>query len=278
MLDPEIRDMAQAKNFGALTVIPAGGHPMTHVMWVDADDDCLLINTEIGRAKATAMDNDPRVTVALWDAADPYHYAEVRGRVVEAIAGQPAADHINKLAAKYIGGPYTFGPTDQRIIYRVEPLRQRARSTGEAPRPTQPTPNGVAPGHGTVVPLDPAIRDMAQAKNFGVLTVIPAGGHPMTHVMWVDADDDCLLINTQLGRAKAVAMDNDPRVTVTIWDHDNPYHYAEVRGLIVGVETGEAAAAHIHKLAGKYVGGPYTMGPTDIRVLYRVAPLRQRTM
>ena len=127
-----------------------------------------------------------------FDTADPYHYAEVRGRVVEAIAGQPAADHINKLAAKYIGGPYTFGPTDQRIIYRVEPLRQRARSTGEAPRPTQPTPNGVAPGHGTVVPLDPAIRDMAQAKNFGVLTVIPAGGHPMTHVMWVDADDDCL--------------------------------------------------------------------------------------
>ena len=125
MLDPEIRDMAQAKNFGALTVIPAGGHPMTHVMWVDADDDCLLINTEIGRAKATAMDNDARVTIAIFDAANPYHYSEVRGRVVSSAAGQEAADHINALATKYTGSDYKFGPTDKRIIYRIEPFRQR---------------------------------------------------------------------------------------------------------------------------------------------------------
>ena len=173
MLDPQIRDLAQAKNFAALTVIPKGGHPMNHIMWVDADEDhghvgqvvadglghyrthvaqgwrahlhavgllaagaahvmwidaddeCLLINTEIGRAKATAMDHDPRVTIAIWDSANPYHYAEVRGRVVSTAAGQPAADHINKLAGKYVGGPYTFGPTDQRIIYFIEPIRQR---------------------------------------------------------------------------------------------------------------------------------------------------------
>lgn len=125
MLDPAIRDLARAKNFAALTVIPRSGHPMTHVMWIDADDECLLINTELGRAKAAAMDHDPRVTVAIWDAHNPYHYAEVRGRVISAEAGQPAADHIDKLAGKYIGGPYTFGPTDQRVLYRIEPLRQR---------------------------------------------------------------------------------------------------------------------------------------------------------
>ncbi len=94
-------------------------------MWVDADDDHILINTELGRAKAAAMDADPRVTVTIWDNDNPYHYAEVRGRVVSTAAGQPAADHIDKLAGKYIGGPYTFGPTDQRIIYLIEPIRQR---------------------------------------------------------------------------------------------------------------------------------------------------------
>lgn len=125
MLDPAIRDMAQAKNFAALTVIPKSGHPMTHVMWIDADDDCILINTEVGRAKATAMDHDPRVTIAIWDAANPYHYAEVRGRVISVTGGQPAADHINKLSGKYIGGPYTMGPTDVRLIYRIEPIKQR---------------------------------------------------------------------------------------------------------------------------------------------------------
>jgi len=126
MLDPEIRDMAQAKNFAALTVIPSGGHPMTHIMWIDDDDDCLLINTDLGRAKATAMDHDPRVTIAIWDHENPYHYAEVRGRVVSVTAGQAAADHIEKMAGKYIGGPYTFGPVDQRLIYRIEPIRQRS--------------------------------------------------------------------------------------------------------------------------------------------------------
>ncbi len=125
MLDPQIRDLAQAKNFAALTVIPANGHPMTHVMWIDADDDHLLINTDLGRAKATAIDADPRVTLAIWDQENPYHYAEVRGRVVGRVTGQEAADHINKLSGKYVGGPYGFGPTDSRVIYKVEPLRQR---------------------------------------------------------------------------------------------------------------------------------------------------------
>lgn len=125
MLDPAIRDLAQAKNFAALTVIPTSGHPMTHIMWVDADDECLIINTDSNRAKAAAMDHDPRVTIAIWDQNNPYHYAEVRGRVVGVTSGQAAADHIEKMAGKYVGGPYTFGPTDQRLIYRIQPIRQR---------------------------------------------------------------------------------------------------------------------------------------------------------
>lgn len=125
MLDTEIRALARGKNFATLTVIPKSGHPMTHVMWVDADDDHVLINTELGRAKATAMDNDTRVTVTVIDAANPYHYAEVRGRVVATATGKEAADHIDKLSTKYTGSKYGFGPTDKRIIYRIEPLHQR---------------------------------------------------------------------------------------------------------------------------------------------------------
>lgn len=125
MLNAEIRDLARGKNFAALTVIPKSGHPMTHVMWVDADDNHVLINTEIGRAKATAMDNDDRVTVTVIDAGNPYHYAEVRGRVVGKVAGQEAADHIDALSTKYTGSTYKFGPTDKRIIYRIEPVHQR---------------------------------------------------------------------------------------------------------------------------------------------------------
>lgn len=125
MLEPAIRDLAQGKNFAALTVIPASGHPMTHIMWIDADDEHILVNTDRGRAKATAMDNDPRVTIAIWDNENPYSYAEVRGRVVGTTVGQEAADHIQALSHKYTGAPYGFGSDATRIIYRIEPLRQR---------------------------------------------------------------------------------------------------------------------------------------------------------
>jgi PPOX class probable F420-dependent enzyme len=125
MLQPEIKALAQGKNFAALTVMLPSGTPMTHIMWIDADDNHLLINTEIGRAKDKAMDTDPRVTVAIWDANNPYSYAEVRGRVVGKFDGQDAADHINACSQKYTGQPYGFGPTDKRVVYRVEPSRQR---------------------------------------------------------------------------------------------------------------------------------------------------------
>jgi hypothetical protein len=125
MLDPAIRDLARGKNFGARTVMLPSGTAMTHVMWVDADDEHILINTDIGRAKQKAMDADSRVTVAIWDQDNPYHYAEVRGRVVERITGQVAADHINACSQRYTGGPYGFGPTDTRVLYKIAPDRQR---------------------------------------------------------------------------------------------------------------------------------------------------------
>ena len=125
MLEPQIRDLARDKNFATLSFHLPNGQIASHVMWIDADDEHLIINTDISRAKAKAMDHDPRVTIAVWDAADPYHYAEVRGHVVSATAGQPAADHIQFLAGKYVGGPYRFGPTDTRIVYRIAPDHQR---------------------------------------------------------------------------------------------------------------------------------------------------------
>ena len=78
--------------------------------------------------------------------------------------------------------------------------------------------------------LDENIKSLAQAKNFAAFTTLLPGGQPMTHVMWVDADDEHILINTEVGRQKFLNVKRDPRVTVTVIDADNPYHYGEVRG------------------------------------------------
>ena len=88
-VDPRVRELAQQANFAAFTVLLRSGTPMTHVMWVDADDDHVLINTEVHRAKFKAIERDPRVTVMIWKRDDPYSYVEVRGRVVETVRTGP---------------------------------------------------------------------------------------------------------------------------------------------------------------------------------------------
>lgn len=121
--------------------------------------------------------------------------------------------------------------------------------------------------------LDPAVRELAHAANFAALSVILRSGRPMTHIMWVDADDDHVLVNTEVHRAKFRAVQRDPRVTVTIWHRDNPYSYAEVRGRVVEVVRGPGARAHIDRLSQKYRGKDYDDSAiTSERVILRVAP------
>ena len=70
--------------------------------------------------------------------------------------------------------------------------------------------------------LDPAVKKLAQDKNFAVITVHLPSGAAATQVMWVDADDDHILMNTEVHRAKYKALQADPRVTVTVWQLDDP--------------------------------------------------------
>jgi len=121
-VDPAVRELAQAPNFATLSVILRSGTPMTHVMWVDADDDHVLINTEVHRAKFRAVRRDPRVTVTIWRRDDPYIYAEVRGRVVETVRGPEARAHIDRLSQKYRGKDYDESAiTSERVILRIAP-------------------------------------------------------------------------------------------------------------------------------------------------------------
>lgn len=121
-LDPVVRELAQAANFATLSVILRSGQPMTHVMWVDADDEHVLVNTEVHRAKYAAIEREPRVTVTIWNRDDPYTYAEVRGRVVEKVRGPEARAHIDRLSNKYRGRDYDPERiTSERVILRIAP-------------------------------------------------------------------------------------------------------------------------------------------------------------
>lgn len=124
MLHPKTRELAAGPNFGVLTTLLPDGSPQSHVMWVDADDEHLLLNTEVHRAKFKNMERDPRVAVTIIDREDSYSYVEVRGEVVETVRGPEAREHIDQLSRKYFGRDYGNPITSERVILKIRPHRE----------------------------------------------------------------------------------------------------------------------------------------------------------
>jgi PPOX class probable F420-dependent enzyme len=127
-LHPMVLELARGRNFAAFTTLLPGGHPQTQVMWVDANEHRLLINTEVHRQKFSNVERDPRVTVTIWDKEDPYRFVEVRGEVVEKVKGQEAREHIDELSQKYRGKPYQTPIRSERVVLRIAPSRQVIRT------------------------------------------------------------------------------------------------------------------------------------------------------
>ena len=116
--------------------------------------------------------------------------------------------------------------------------------------------------------------ELLRARNFAILTTLLEDGHPAAQVMWVDCDDECVLINTEKHRKKYQNVLRDPRVTVTVWEQDNPYSYVEIRGIVEELIDGPRAREHIDELSGLYFGRPYKEDAiTSERVILRIRPL-----
>jgi len=103
------------------TLMPDGAPQMTQT-WVDTDGTNVLINTVAGFQKVRNMERDARVALNVADPADVSRYYAVRGRVAS-ITADGAAEHIERLAQRYLGGPYPwFGGRDQvRLLVTIEP-------------------------------------------------------------------------------------------------------------------------------------------------------------
>lgn len=122
-IDSDLKTLATAKNFAALSTLSASGQPRTHVMWIDADDEHLLINTEAHRAKFRDMERDPRVTVTVINAENAYQYVEARGRVVDVVRGDAANAHIDAVSQRYTGQDYQGAVQSERVVVKIAPER-----------------------------------------------------------------------------------------------------------------------------------------------------------
>lgn len=126
-IDPDLKQFATGKTFAALSTLMPDGQPQTQIMWVHADDDHVLFNTEVGRQKFRNIERDPRVTITLFDPANPYAYIEVRGRVAGTIGGEEAVRNVDELSHKYTGGPYQNPIGSDRVIVQIAPEKVNKR-------------------------------------------------------------------------------------------------------------------------------------------------------
>ncbi len=114
-------DLFQKRAFASLATLMPDGRPQVTPVWCDYDGRYVMVNTARGRQKDRNMLRDPRVSLAIIDPDNPYRYLEVRGRVVEATE-DGAAQHIDKMARKYLGkDKYPGPPGEVRVLYKIEP-------------------------------------------------------------------------------------------------------------------------------------------------------------
>ena len=121
----------------------------------------------------------------------------------------------------------------------------------------------------------PALSDkqlelLKAGKHFGVVGTVGADGRPQTSVVWVDTDGEHVVFNTTNKRAKGRNLRQNPLISISVWDNDDPYKYFEVEGTAELDEVG--AGEHINELSLRYEGKPFHT-PTD-RVIVRVNPTR----
>ena len=111
-------------------------------------------------------------------------------------------------------------------------------------------------------------------KNFAVVATVGPDGAPQSSVVWVDWDGDNVVFNTTRPRAKGRNLERDPRVSITVFDRENPYRYVEVSGNAELDDKG--ANDHINELSHKYNGQDYP--DPNGRVIVRVRPERVHAM
>jgi PPOX class probable F420-dependent enzyme len=119
IFDAEALEIIEGKNFAYLATSMPDGSPHISPVWIDRDEEFLLVNTVPGRVKQKNVSRDPRVAISMVQEKNPYRHLFIRGKVVEQTK-QDALNHIDRLARKYLGKNYPWNDRD-RIILRIRP-------------------------------------------------------------------------------------------------------------------------------------------------------------
>ena len=126
-----------------------------------------------------------------------------------------------------------------------------------------------------MTPLPDEVRALFQGPNYAHLATVLPSGAPHSVPVWTGLEGEHVVFFTQPRSRKARNVERDPRVALSITDHEEPYRMAQVRGRVVDTVEGEAALEIIDRLALKYTGETF---PMRSGVVYLIEPERVQQM
>ncbi|RDG38221.1 PPOX class F420-dependent oxidoreductase [Streptomyces corynorhini] len=121
-LSDALKNVLDQPVFVSIATIQPDGSPQVSPVWVKRDGDDVLISTTVDRRKEKNLRRDPRVTVVVQPADNPYLYAEIRGTATLTTEG--GRELIDELSRKYTGKDYAdFNPASgddaERVVVRI---------------------------------------------------------------------------------------------------------------------------------------------------------------
>lgn len=96
------KDLIEGAYNVALTTVMPDGHPQTTPVWCNREGEHVLINTMKGFRKEKNMRANPKVTLLVYDLANPLGHIEIRGTVVQ-MTEEGALEHLDELTQLYLG-------------------------------------------------------------------------------------------------------------------------------------------------------------------------------
>lgn len=126
--DESTRNLLDGKNFATVATTNPDGSPHTSVVWIQRDGDSVLFSTTDGRRKARNIARDPRVSLSVFDLANPYHSVDVRGTAETTVDEDKALP--KELSHKYLDQDPPFEDPEDVVRLTVRVLPEKITSFG----------------------------------------------------------------------------------------------------------------------------------------------------
>jgi len=123
--------------------------------------------------------------------------------------------------------------------------------------------------------VDLKVEQLFQEKNLIFIATINSDGSPQLTPVWGTFDNGHVLINTAEGRLKHKNVLRDPRVTISVVDHENPLNMTSIKGEVIEIIP-DYDYSHANKLTKQYMGiseYPFKRDG-EKRIIFKIKPMK----